>query len=129
MPSVMVMVSVRITREVISRSALLTAPLGRDGRPGPFETVLERLTPGKLVIEDVTEGEGAALEWHAETLTEGNAAEDSLVRDRQGAVAACCKLTVRIKDVFERTLMGGEFLVKTNVEEKPISVPFKVVRR
>jgi hypothetical protein len=35
-------------------------------------------------------------------------------------------LTLRIKDVFDRTLMGGEFLVQTNVEKKPLSVPIKV---
>jgi len=110
-PAVMLTIGARITREVVSRSVLVTAPLGPDGRPRPFETVLERLTPGELVVENVTEGENAPLEWHAERLEDGS-----------------CRLTLRIKEVFDRTLMGGEFLVQTNVEKEPLSVPFKVAR-
>jgi len=110
-PAVMLTVAARITREVNSRTVLLTALLGPDGHPGAFETVIERLTPGELVIEKVTEGENAALEWQTQRLQDG-----------------ACRLVLRLKDVFDRTLMGGEFLVQTNVEKRPLSVPFKVFR-
>ena len=94
--------------------------LGPDGRPGWFETVIERLTPGELVIENVTEGENAHLEVRKERLEDANAAVHG---------GGCCKLMVRITDVFDRALLGGEFLVQTNVEKQPLSVPYKVIRR
>jgi len=110
-PAVFITIAARVTREVVSRTPLLIARLGPDGRPGPFETFIERLTPGELVIEKVTEGENAGMEYRVERQADGS-----------------LKLTLRITEVFDRTLMGGEFLVQTNVEKQPLSVPFKVLR-
>ena len=109
-PAVPLRISARITGDVISQTPLLMSNPGPDGRPAPFEVNLQRLTPGQLVIEKVTEGEGAALDWQAQPLDQST-----------------CHLTIRITEPVDRPL-GGEFLVLTNAEKEPLRVPFRIGR-
>ncbi|MCY3022174.1 MAG: DUF1573 domain-containing protein [Planctomycetota bacterium] len=104
-------VSVRVTGDVVSNTLVLTAKQDADHRVGAFQTGLKRLTPGRLVVEKVTEDKGTALEYNVERIDDSNA-----------------KLTIQFKDVFARDQPFGEFVVQTNAEAQPLRIPFRVIR-
>jgi hypothetical protein len=104
--------SVRITGDVISLTPVLAAAQQTDKTVGPFQTVIQRLTPGELKIDKVTEADGAAVDYTVERVDEKT-----------------CKLSVVFKEPFTRGVPVGKFLVHTNVEREPLDVPYRVERR
>jgi hypothetical protein len=109
-PVVQFMVNGMVDAEVLFTPAFVQAA-GRktDNRVGDFTTVVKRLTPGKLEILGVTEKLGLPVDYTVTPLEEGSA-----------------RLTIRFKDPYPQRAPVGQFEVRTNVDENPLALAFRV---
>ncbi|MFH0939218.1 MAG: DUF1573 domain-containing protein [Planctomycetota bacterium] len=82
-----------------------------DGTTGVFETVVTRNTPGKLTILQVKEKDDATLplEFSTEPITD-----------------AVCRLKIRLLGEFKKRAPFGHFLIQTDVEDQPLTLPYLV---
>jgi len=105
---------------VSATPSVLSATQTPSRKATPFETVLKRSPiPGQtktelaggLQILSITESDGAALKFEAERL------DPDTVR-----------VSIRLDEEFTRNPAVGEFVIRTNAEEDPMRLPFRVLR-
>jgi len=104
--------SARVTGDVTSNTPVLTSATLADGTVEIFETTITRHSPGPLVIQGVQESGQLPLHF---TLTR---VDDS-----------SCKLNIKISGAFPNQAPLGEFVIRTNVEEEPLHIPYRVLRK
>jgi hypothetical protein len=118
-PALALYVSARITGDVVSLTPQLIATRGSDGVVEPFSTVIKRLTPGRIQIESVTESH----------LASPGPAMHQVEFESQPIDDVQCTLIIRLKGTSFEQPPQGEFVIKTNVEETPLRVPYRAVQR
>lgn len=111
-PAMPLHIGARVTGDVVSTTQVLTAIMGADTHVAPFETVIKRVTPGALVIKGIEESEKRPIEVTQTRIDDGS-----------------CRVTITLTGEFKDKTPFGDFVIHSNVEDQPLRVPYRVIRR
>ncbi|HYG77314.1 MAG TPA: DUF1573 domain-containing protein [Planctomycetota bacterium] len=112
LPVIPLHLSVRVLGDVSSASQVLTSSVKTDGTVEPFETIIKRHTPGPLQIQGVADSEKRPLSFNIVRIDDGS-----------------CRLSITLSGTFPNQPPLGEFVIRTNVEDAPMHLPYRVVRK
>jgi hypothetical protein len=107
--SVSFSVLLEIAPDVTFTPSNIKADQNEDKTVVPFETVVKRLTAGRLEIESVKDSVGLPLKYTTEQI------DDTSVR-----------LKIQFSGIYPQRIPFGQFLVKTNTDEEPLPLPYQV---
>ena len=111
-PIVPLYLNAEIDSDLRFAPAVASATLGEDRMAGVFGVEAERLSAnGELKILGIEEGAGMKTTFTSTTID-----------------ARHCKLAIRIESPFTTPRLLGEFLIKTNVEDQPVHLPYRLMR-
>lgn len=108
-PMVALPVTLEIAPDIACVPLNVRAAQRDDKTVEPFEVTVTRSTPGKLIVESVTEGAKLPVEFSAEQFGD-----------------ASVKLTIRFTEPYPNRVPVGQFLIKTNAEEEATALPYMV---